>query len=238
MIGLPRASGAERMDAPDADPVELEQSLGDIRAVNRWLGGTRVVLSLLGRLMHRNPREEYRVLDVATGSADIPVALAYWARRRGVRVRIVATDLHPATLAEARRRTAAEPQITVEEADALRLPYANDAFDFALLCTALHHFDEQDAVTALRELGRVARIGVVVSDLRRTRVGLLGARLLAATLWRRHPMTRHDGPLSVRRAFTPRELGAMARRAGLTRVKVLGHSAFRLAMMTERETAR
>jgi ubiquinone/menaquinone biosynthesis C-methylase UbiE len=232
-----RISGEERMDSPDADQGELRQSLGDIRAVNRWLGGTRVVISLTERLMKRFPQETYRVLDVATGSADIPIALADHAARRGRRVSVVATDVHPGTLAEARLRATGRKEITVEQADALSLPYETGAFDIVLMCTALHHFDEADAFRALSELGRVARLGVIVSDLRRSWTGLAGARLLAATVWRRHPMTRHDGPLSVRRAFTPAELSNMAGRAGLVNVRVLGLSTIRVAMMAWKEPA-
>lgn len=231
---MKRISGSELMDAPDADPAHLEQSLGDIRAVNRWLGATSALLRTLGRSMARHPREEYRVLDVATGSADIPLALAEWAGKRGVRTRVVATDFHGETVEHARRRTAGHPNITVECADGRRLPYADDEFDYALLCTALHHFDPDDAVAVLRELGRVARIGVVISDLRRGVPGLIGAWLLSETVWRRHPMTRHDGPLSVRRSYTPGEARELAARAGLSRVRTFGLTPIRWTLLSER----
>lgn len=234
MSGLPRAAGAERMDAADVDPRQLAAGLADLRAVNRWLGGRRVVLAHLARLVRAHPRARYRLLDVATGSADLPLAVARWARRRGLDVEVVATDLHAATLEEARRRVAAEPRITVERADALALPYGDGAVDLALCSTALHHFDEAaDVVRVLGELRRVARIGGVVSDLRRSRAALRGARLLAATVWRRHPVTRHDGPLSVRRAFTPAELLAHGRAAGLPRCRVHAHVPFRVALVWE-----
>lgn len=235
MMALPRAAGAELMDRPDADPAELARSLADLREVNRWLGGHRVVLRHLATLLPADPAREYALLDVATGSADVPLAVLAWARRTGRRVRVTATDVHAATLAEAARRVAGHPGISVEPADALRLPYPDGAFDAAMLCTALHHFDrEEDALLVLRELARVSRIGVVVSDLRRTRAALLGARLLAATRWRSHPITRHDGPLSVRRAFTAAELRGLAERAGLDDSRVHGHGPFRLALVARR----
>jgi SAM-dependent methyltransferase len=231
---LPRAAGAERMDEPDQDPAELARSLADLRAVNRWLGGRRIVLAHLARLAGRHPRSRYRILDVATGSADIPLAIAAWGRRRGVEVEVVATDLHPATLAEAGRRSRAEPAVRIEPADARALPYGDGAFDLALCSTALHHFDRRaELLGVLREMRRVARIGGIVSDLRRSRPALLGARLLAATLWRRHPVTRHDGPLSVRRAFIPAELRDLAREAGLPGARVHAHLPFRVALTWE-----
>jgi SAM-dependent methyltransferase len=232
MTSLPRITGEERMDAPDADPRELARSLADLRGVNRWLGGTRVVLHHLARLVDAHPQREYRVLDVATGSADIPLHVADWGRRRGLRIRVVATDAHPATLAEARARAAADPDVTAEHADATALPYDDDAFDFVLCSTALHHFNtDAECVRVLRELDRVARLGAVVNDLRRSRAALVGAQLLAATVWRTHPITRNDGPLSVRRAFTPAELRALGRAAGLRGAEVFAHVPFRVALV-------
>jgi len=233
---LPRMAGAELMDEPAQDHTELSKSLEDLRRVNRWLGGTRVVLHHLGDLVRRHPRAGYRILDVATGSGDIPLEIAKWARAEDVAVRIVATDNHATTLEMARAHTAAEPAVTVETADALKLPYADDSFDVALISTALHHFDdERDCVRVLREMHRVSRIGLVVNDLARSRTALLGARLLAATVWRTHPVTRHDGPLSVRRSFTPDELRALAARAGFAKAMVHAHFPFRVALVVEKE---
>lgn len=236
MTSLPRAAGAERMDEPGQDPAELGRSLADLRGVNRWLGGYRVVLHHLDRLVARHPRPAYRVLDVATGSADIPLKISAWARRKGIRMGIVATDLHATTLEYARRQAAADPDVRVEPADALDLSYADGAFDFALCSTALHHFDARDQLLCvLRELDRVAGIGGIINDLRRSRPALVGANLLAATFWRTHPVTRHDGPLSVRRAFTPAELDDLARAAGLPGARVHAHVPFRVALVWEKE---
>lgn len=238
MTSLTRQTGAERMDAADVDAAALDRSLADLRAVNRWLGGWRVVLHHLAPMLLRRAHGPIRILDVATGSGDIPRSIAAWARAHHIDVRIVATDLHPQTLELARRHLADEPAITVEEADALALPYAADAFDFALCSTALHHFDDDaDAVRVLRELDRVAVHGWVVNDLTRSRLALLGAGALAATVWRRHPVTAHDGPLSVRRSFTAPELAELARNAGLAGVRVHRHLPFRVALVADRTAA-
>jgi SAM-dependent methyltransferase len=236
MSTLPRGSGNELMDAATLDPGQLSRSLEDLRRVNRWLGGTRVVLHHLGGLMKRHPRARWRVLDLATGSGDIPLTLARWARERGQELEVVATDNHPVTLELARRHTAAEPAVRTALADALALPFADGSFDVALISTAFHHFDDEaDCIQVLREMDRVSRVGWIVNDLARSRAALAGARLLAVTAWRRHPITRHDGPLSVRRAFTVRELRALAARAGFRGVQVRGHAPFRLALVAEKE---
>ncbi|HET7461753.1 MAG TPA: methyltransferase domain-containing protein [Longimicrobium sp.] len=236
MSPLPRAAGDELMDQPGQDHGELAVSLADLRAVNRWLGGTRVVLRHLSELVRRHPRDRYRIVDVATGSGDIPLHVARWAREENLDVEILATDNHPTTLELARKHVGPDPSVHAGFADALRLPFHDDEFDIGLLSTALHHFnDERDCIRVLRELHRVSRLGIIVNDLARSRTALAGARLLAATVWRRHPVTRHDGPLSVRRSFTPAELRSLAARAGLTRAAVHAHFPFRVALVAEKE---
>lgn len=232
MILEKRAAGAEMMDEPDQDPEELAVSLRDLRGVNRWLGGTRLIRRLLAPMIRR-VAGPVRVLDVGSGSGDVPLALASWGRGRGTRLEVLATDFHPRTVELAGLHTASDPDVRVEAADARSLPYPDGSFSFALCATALHHFEADEAVRALAELGRVASAGVVVTDLRRSLPGLLGAELLARTVWRGNPVTRHDGPLSVRRAFTGRELAALAERAGLRDARVRTHP-LRVSLVVDR----
>jgi hypothetical protein len=99
------------------------------------------------------------------------------------------------------------------------------------ICTlTLHHFPEDEAVLLLREMKRVARDRVLVSDLERSRLNHLGARVLAHTLWRTNRLTRHDGPLSVLRSFTAPELLALGRRAGLRGPVVRRYMPWRLVL--------
>lgn len=232
-----RRVARELMDGSDLVPEELTGSLMDLRSVNRWLGGSRTAVQRLGPMIRRvaaGRDRPVRLLDVATGSADLPLQLVAWSRNQGIRIEVVATDLHPETAAVARLATTPEPAIRVLQADGLRLPFANGSFDLALCSTALHHFDGPPATQVIRELNRVARAGFLVSDLRRTRVAYAGACILAATVWRRHRLTRHDGPLSVAAAFTPKELRALASDAGLSGALVRAEPLFRLSLVVDR----
>ena len=217
------------MDEPGVDPALLEHALDDVAAVNRWLGGRRALLAHLPDALPT--RAHARVLDVGTGSGDLPRAVARWAHRAGRRLTLVAVDRHARTLEVAQRRTADEA-LHLARADGLRLPFPDGAFDLALLSMTLHHMEGPDRIALLRELGRVSRGGMVlVGELERSLPSYLGARLLAATLWRRNPITRHDGPLSVRRAFTPREMAELARAAGLVQPVVRRHPFYRLVLL-------
>lgn len=249
MTVLPRAVNAdERMDRPDVDPNALAGALDHVAGVNRWLGGTRALLRHLpdalppvrphgpddGGRPDDRPQGPARLLDVGTGSGDLPLAVASWARERGREVEITALDLHQATLRVAANRAGPDTAIRLVRGDGLRLPFVTGTFDVALLSMTLHHMDGPALVEVLRELGRVARGGrVVVGELERSLPSYLGARLLAATLWRRNPVTRHDGPLSVLRAFSPGELLELAGKAGLGDPRVHRHLFYRLVLLAD-----
>lgn len=231
MTRLPRLEGAtELLDAPRHEAAELSQSLGQVAAVNRFLGGRRALLRRLPDVLPAPADRPVTLLDVGTGSGDLPRAIARWAAETHRAVRITASDAHPQMVELARAACAAEPAIEVRHADALALPFDDATFDVALLSMTLHHFDTDERTRALAELARVTRHGVVVGELERSWPAYVGARLLASTVWRGNRLTRHDGPLSVRRAFTTRELADAARAVGLRDVRVTRHPLFRLVL--------
>ena len=232
---LPRRDAPELMDdlegrAGPAVPIaELAANLRDIRRVNRFFGGTAVVLRHLPSLLDEvPPDQEAEVLDLATGSADIPLAIVRWARARGRTVRVVASDASPPILDAAARRVAREPAIRLARQDARAVPFPDRSFDVVLCSLALHHFPPDDAVAVLREMDRLARRGFIVNDLARGRLGYAGA-WVASRLTTRNRLTRHDAPLSVLRAYTPLEFEGLLDQAGVEGAVVQPERWFRLA---------
>ncbi|ACT01239.1 methyltransferase domain-containing protein [Paenibacillus sp. JDR-2] len=220
----------EWLDGDSVEPVELEKSLREVWGVNRYLGGNPALFVHLERLMRKlAPSEPVRVLDVATGLADLPVAFVDWCKKRGRSVSLVAVDNHPQIVQLATRRTDAHPSIEVLHADATALPFADRSFDLAFCNLALHHLDEQSAIKLFAEMARVTRAGWVVTDLERHRLAYLAAKLLAKFVWK-SPVTRHDGPLSVMRSFTPQETRRLVELAGVN-AAVHKHFPFRLAVV-------
>jgi trans-aconitate methyltransferase len=165
---------------------------------------------------------------VGGGSADLPRALVSEARRLGRAAHVTAIDRDPTALASAARLR--DGSLAVVRADARRLPFETRAFDVVTASLVLHHFPSRELVPVLVGLLAVARQAVVVNDLRRSRVHRLLVRALG-TLARRGPLFRHDGPLSVERAFVEGELEDAARRAGARSVEVRRSWPYRLVMV-------
>ena len=212
----------EMMDRPQPVSAELERDLERLRQLNRWFGSHRLVLNFMRRWI--KPHTRTRIVDLATGSGDIPRLMANYARGIGAQVEIDASDRQSATLEIARKLSSSYPEIYYREADILEWNSV-ETCDIALCTLALHHFSDEDAVTVLRRCRELSRRFVLVSDLRRGFFLRVGVYFLTALIFR-EPMTRYDARLSAVRAFSFSEMRDLAVRAGW---KDFGHKRFRFA---------
>lgn len=215
---MDRLAGArEFLDGSLRDAAALRGNLRDLARVNRLLGGRALSRWALARLVDGSPMS---VVDVGTGAADIPIAIRAGWQGPGPAPSWTAVDRRPEIVAEARAAVdAARTDITLAVADGRSLPWPDGAFEVAHASLVLHHLEPVAAVVFLRELRRVASRGVVINDLDRAPVYWLGAWLLSVACTR-NPLTRHDAPLSVRRAYTLAEVGGLLRVAGLQPIAV------------------
>ena len=212
----------ELMDRPQPVSAELERDLENLRQLNRYFGSYAVVLRFIRRWIE--PGDQLRIVDLATGSGDIPRLIIDHARKIGAKVEIHALDQQAATLEIARKLSVDYPEISFVGANILEWNPVN-RYDIVLNSLALHHFTEEDAVRLLRHCHELSRKFVLISDLRRGFLATVGVYLLTAVIFR-EPMTRIDGRLSAARAFSFAEIHDLARRAGW---KDFGHRKFRFA---------
>jgi ubiquinone/menaquinone biosynthesis C-methylase UbiE len=223
---LTRSLARELMDDPVDDRAELEANLRDIERTNRWFGA---VTALRAEVFNRHART---MLDVGCGSADIALALVRAFRARGRALDVTCLDRSEQMLAIARCRANDEPALTFVQGEGEALPFRASAFDVVTCNLALHHFDPPAAVGLLREMRRVAKRTPIVCDLRRSRAAYAGA-LAYAYIASRNRLTRHDAPLSVRRAYTPAEALELAGAAGWRRPSVRHARFFRMVLVDE-----
>lgn len=236
-VRLSRRPATEFMDRALPDPTRLRESLEDLALFNRYLGGTATVLHQLLALLRGAWPARLRALDVGAGGGDILASLGRWCARHGVVFEGVALDagLVTSRLAAAWLRESAPAQgIKVVCGAASALPFADEEFHVGICSTFLHHLEPEGVVDTLGEMVRVSQLGVVAADLRRGWPAYLAARSLAATLWRRHPYSRHDAPASVHAAYSLGEARELAERAGLAGAVVQSQPFFRWALRWER----
>jgi SAM-dependent methyltransferase len=202
----PRKRGVEILDLPDTDPEVLTRSLADVARANALFGGVNSAVREVELVLKDLPRSA-TLLDVGTGLGDIPCRVRALARQNGLELTTVGMDA-ALELARASRQSVSLAVC----GDALHLPFADRSFDVVMCSQLLHHFFDADSAQLLREMDRVARIRVVVSDLRRSWIAAVGLWLFSFPLGF-HAVSRHDGVVSVLRGFTRAELADTVKRA-------------------------
>ncbi|MDB4898876.1 MAG: Methyltransferase type 11 [Gemmatimonadetes bacterium] len=216
-----RRRGHEVLDDPATDPALRERSLRDVRRANTLLGGTPAVMAEVRRLLP-SLGAAGTLLDVGTGLADIPACARRSAARHGVRLTTYGLD-EAETLARVTRGLLDGSLC----ADARAIPLSDASVDVVTCSQVLHHFTDEEIPFVLRELTRVARRAVIVSDLRRSWLAASGFWLVTWPLGF-HPVSRHDGVVSVLRGFTASELASHVRHATGRSATVRRHLGFRL----------
>jgi len=224
---MKRSTEKEMMDLPGQPKELLTDDLRNLRVINRYLGGYRNVLRGLARLVNEQRLDRFTLLDIGTGSGDIPAVIARWARRQQIAARISGLEREAATVEEAVDQTRSFPEITILRGDATAPPFGAGSFDFVLTSQLLHHFKDEQIIALLRTWARLARRGIIVSDLVRHPVAYHGIRLLTKG-FTRNVMTRTDAPLSVQRACTISEWRELLRRADVGRLRVRWMFPFRV----------
>jgi ubiquinone/menaquinone biosynthesis C-methylase UbiE len=223
----------ELMDRPQPVTPELERDLANLRSLNRWFGSHRLVRHFLRRWLRQNGK--VRILDVATGSGDIPRLIVDHARKQNLLVQIDAIDQQESTIEIARGLSAAYPEINFycanlfewnassgRKLDGLKPSSLPEPYDIVLCSLALHHFTNDDAVRVLQKIRELSTKRVLVADLRRARWLTCAVYLVTATIYR-DEMTKTDARLSAARAFSFVEMRKLAERAGW---KDFGHRKF------------
>jgi len=201
---------AELLDDPRSDDATVVASLRDIVRINRVFGGAAAAVRRIDEFLAAPTARELTLLDVGTGLGDIPRAATRRAAERGITLKTFGLERHPA----AARAAKAEGGVRALVAEGGRLPLPPRSVDLVLCAKLLHHLPGETGRAVLREMDRVARIAVVVVDIRRSALAAAGF-WLASFPMRFTPATRRDGVISVFRGFTQEELRLRCREAGV-----------------------
>ncbi len=213
----------ELLDTDAGTRVEVEASLADLRMVNRWFGGARVMCGLIERVARATGAKELSMLDVAAATGDIAWAALHRLAQRGVSLHVTLLDRATSHFEAGMPRVAG---------DALALPFAESSFDVVGCSLFAHHLEPEQIVRFVGEGLRVARRAVLINDLRRHPVHL--ALTYAGRALYRSRLTWHDGPVSIRRAYTVEEMREMLARTPAARVEIANHYLYRMGVIAWR----
>jgi ubiquinone/menaquinone biosynthesis C-methylase UbiE len=212
IVAMERIVQDEWLDDDRGTPAEISAALDAVTLANRRFGGVRLHARLLDRVLSRVPGgERPHILEVASGRAEVLQAAVL---RLGVAPRVTLLDRSSVHLPDPRVWPAALPAPCVIAGDALDLPLPDASVDIVSCCLFLHHLEPPQVVRFLAEALRVAQVAVIINDLERSALHYRFAQLNRVIDPSR--ISRHDGPISVRRAYTHRELARMLANTGRT----------------------
>jgi ubiquinone/menaquinone biosynthesis C-methylase UbiE len=224
-----RSHEPEHIDKGDYTPEEYEGCLAELRRVNRWLGDVSALKRSVLPEIERGGRRRFTLLDVGAGTGELLREVALAARSRGTESRLVGLELNARAAAGLLEESRGFEEVTSVRADALRLPFADGAFDYVMCSLFTHHFRDDACVLVLREMARVARRRVYCIDLHRHPVAYYFYTTVGRLILHNR-LVREDGALSILRAFRPDELQRLGERAGLKEVRVERRFPYRLVM--------
>ena len=229
----------EQIDAP-AELIPYDEYASAFRAVewtNHRLGGASTVVRALEEMVRVRGLSSFTVLDVGCGGGDIDETLARLSRRRGWGMRLIGIDSHPHAVRLARERISGYPEIDIVHSDFFESKFSDGSFDFVIASLLLHHLSSEQISFFLWKAYRLARVGVILTDLRRTALFYWMCKVVARRLAPPSLLFRNDAPLSFRRAYTLGEMRGILAKGGYPYIATAPWRwPFRLLLVSERLT--
>jgi ubiquinone/menaquinone biosynthesis C-methylase UbiE len=224
-----RSHKLERIDTGDYTQAEYERFLREIRFINQRLGDTAALRASLLQDVEEKRLMEFSVLDVGAGSGELLKEIAEFARRSGGKAHLAGLDLNEISAQSIKNESHENAEISAVRGNALKLPFADGAFDYAICSLFTHHLTDEQIPRVLSEMSRIASRGIVVIDLERSAMAWFLYRLFCLA-FRISPLVKEDGLLSIRKGFRVNELEEIGNAAGLKNVSVERHSPYRVVM--------
>ena len=212
-------------DLESSGPV-LQQTLKELKTINRWLGGNKVTLTGLKKLMEQSPQESYHLTDMGCGGGDMIRIMSDWAQKEKIIVNFEGIDANANIIELAKERQKELTQVHWKVQNVFDQEFQDDPCDIVTCTLFTHHFTDQELVALLESIRKKARIGMVVNDLHRHPFAFYSIRILTS-LFSNSPMVRHDASLSVLRSFSREDWERILRLAGITQYQIRWYWAFR-----------
>lgn len=226
-----RSYEPEMMDDLNMEGEELASTLRQIANVNRWLGGTALILNGIKKIIEKGKKSEtLKIADFGCGGGEILREIAIWARKNQIKLELTGFDANAYTIAYAKAQSAAFSEIKYEQLDIFEFEAIQNQFDISLCSLFLHHFNDAQILMIIKKLYAASSKAVLINDLQRSKLAYNLFKLVTFVL-SASKMVRHDGLLSIRKSFRKNELKSLATEASVNKFTINWKWAFRYEML-------
>jgi 2-polyprenyl-3-methyl-5-hydroxy-6-metoxy-1,4-benzoquinol methylase len=222
------------MDDLECKGEVVHQTLRELEFINRWLGGNAVTIDAIRRLIQSTNRKEFSVADLGCGSGDMLKLLYQWGTEHGINFSLTGIDANPHIIDFAKANCKDYP-ISFEALDIHSPEFQKKEFDIVIGTLFYHHFSTETLVDFFSRLKRHIGTGIIINDIHRHWLAYYSI-LVLTKLFSRSSMVRFDAPLSVKRAFTRKEIREILRKAGLVPFQLRWKWAFRWQAIYQHKT--
>ena len=200
-----RSNDIEIMDDFSLKGEILKDTLNKLELTNRLLGGNKVTILGLKKLIEKIPKYNIiTIIDLGCGNGDILRDIAKFGKKNKYSFKLVGVDANIAAIDYARELSKNHPEICFKSIDILSEDFKDESYDVVLCTLFLHHFKNKELISFLRKTVQKATIGIVVNDLHRHKLAYYLFKLIG--IFVKNKTFKKDGLTSVLRAFKRKEL--------------------------------
>lgn len=222
-----RSTQKEWMDDLECEGEVLEQTLKELKTINRWLGGNHVTTDGIKKLINAAPpKGRWKVVDIGCGGGDMLRVMDDWAVKNGQKIDFEGVDANPNIIDLAKTRLSDKPSISLSVQNVFEEAFVEEKADIITCTLFTHHFTDSELVALLSTLLQKANLGIVINDLHRHPLAYHSIRLLTKG-FSKSPMVVNDAPLSVLRSFSRQDWNNILGQAGISDFSLRWFWAFR-----------
>ncbi|QQL49571.1 methyltransferase domain-containing protein [Mucilaginibacter ginkgonis] len=206
-----RSVEKEVMDDFGLPSAEIDPVLQGLGQMNKLFGGHKAIIKALKKVPLQNGDV---IADWGCGGGDMLIAIADWAQKNNINIKLQGIDAAPAAIKFAQQQSVTYNNISYRLADVLVDEFNEAICDYVICNLFSHHFTNDEWIKLVTGMKFAAKKAVIINDLHRHRV-LYYAVIAITRLFTSNKMVRIDGPLSVKKSFKRRELVDLLNRAGI-----------------------
>ncbi len=210
---------------------ELSAALDQLTVVNRFLGGHHIVINGLKKIIRRlNTNASIKIADLGCGGGDTLKAIADWGKKNNLSLQLYGIDANAFTIEYAQKRTQSYSNIQYLQKNIFADDCNLEGFDIVICSLFLHHFNEEDLFIFLQKCKTSKIKSLLVNDLQRHWIPYYLFKLVCG-VFQATEMTREDGLLSIRKAFTKTEIDTLLEKSEIHDYQLQWKWAFRYQLI-------